>query len=1068
MLFSSIASVRTKGGEKSRGTTTTRERQPNNGLATLVALFVRTRLLCAVLLLVVAGIGAVSPLFIPRESAAGTALTIVSLCLSLALGVALFIGAVVARRWTSALVNVLDDLSQGRYSPRSVPGTEAGEIGSLSRAVDTAASQIQGRLGRLEQTEAQFRSLLSCLPGVPYIYNACQDGEIEVLYVSPKIQELLGFTQVEWLNDPTLWSQQLHNDDRARVLAQYTAACERGETFACEYRILTKDGRTVWLRDEARITQNNEGSDGGDGNGQFMLGMLMDVTEQRRDRQHLHQRADRFAGIVDTAREAIISTDHMGTVTVFNQGAQTMLGYSEADVLGKNLAVLWPSDKAKGYARQLTDFAGTDNRTGKLGNLGEVLVCRKDGTHILAETSISQYGRGADKTITVVMRNITERRRIEEHLKSGEASFRAMFSENPLPMMVYDLDSLYILEVNSAAQARYGYSRNEFIAMRMTDLKAHEEMPRLVENGNGNKVNEGQYSIQIKHRCKDGRIMDVQLVSHGMEFAGHRAAMVVAEDITERKKAEEALRESEQRFRAMFEGAAIGTALVDLDGHYIKANPALERMLGYGSDELRNIRLADITHTDDLQRCVEPFTQLVGGHKDFYHIEQRFVCRDGSVTWANLTMSLVRGNRRKPQFVIAMVENITERKNTQEQVKRQLERLAALRNIDMTISSSLDLRVTLNVILEQVMSQLHVDATDVLLHNPHTQMLEYAAGRGFKYEGITRTRLRLGEGNAGRAALERRTINVPNLHLEQDPSREILLAGEEFVTYYAVPLLVKGQVKGVLEIFNRTHLNPQLEWRDFLEALTSQAAIAIDNATMFNDLQRSNTELALAYDTTLEGWSHALDLRDEETEGHTQRVTALTVRLARSMGVNETEIVQVQRGALLHDIGKMGIPDSILLKPGPLTEEEWEIMRRHPVYAYELLSPISFLRPALDIPYCHHEKWDGTGYPRGLKGEQIPLSARIFAVIDVYDALRSDRPYRKAWAEDKVRDHIQNLSGTHFDPRVVEAFMNMDELPHTPTEPLGGLWEYIERKLSEDDQLGESVLLPGVAMNVND
>ncbi len=277
MLYSSIASVRGKGGEKSRGTTTTRERQPNNGLATLVALFVRTRLLCAVLLLVVAGIGAVSPIFIPRESAIGTALTLVSLCLSLALGLALFIGAVVARRWTSALVHVLDDLSQGRYSPRNVPGTEAGEIGSLSRAVDTAASQIQGRLGRLEQTEAQFRSLLSCLPGVPYIYNACQDGEIEVLYVSPKIQELLGFTQTEWLNDPTLWSQQLHNDDRARVLAQYTSACERGETFACEYRILTKDGRTVWLRDEARITQSNEGSAGSDGTGQFMLGMLMDA-----------------------------------------------------------------------------------------------------------------------------------------------------------------------------------------------------------------------------------------------------------------------------------------------------------------------------------------------------------------------------------------------------------------------------------------------------------------------------------------------------------------------------------------------------------------------------------------------------------------------------------------------------------------------------------------------------------------------------------------------------------------------------------------------------------------------
>jgi response regulator RpfG family c-di-GMP phosphodiesterase len=190
------------------------------------------------------------------------------------------------------------------------------------------------------------------------------------------------------------------------------------------------------------------------------------------------------------------------------------------------------------------------------------------------------------------------------------------------------------------------------------------------------------------------------------------------------------------------------------------------------------------------------------------------------------------------------------------------------------------------------------------------------------------------------------------------------------------------------------------------------------------DLQRLNVELALAYDTTLEGWSRALDLRDKETEGHSQRVTEMTLRLARAMGMGQSELVHVRRGALLHDIGKMGIPDSILLKPALLTEEQTAIMRRHPVYAYELLSPIDYLRPALDIPHCHHEKWDGTGYPRGLKGEQIPLAARIFAVVDVWDALRSDRPYRPGWSEDRVREHIWTLAGTHFDPKVVTVFLD--------------------------------------------
>jgi putative nucleotidyltransferase with HDIG domain len=261
--------------------------------------------------------------------------------------------------------------------------------------------------------------------------------------------------------------------------------------------------------------------------------------------------------------------------------------------------------------------------------------------------------------------------------------------------------------------------------------------------------------------------------------------------------------------------------------------------------------------------------------------------------------------------------------------------------------------------------------------------------------------------------------------------------GEGFNAYYAVPLVAKGHVMGVLEVFHRMALDPDPEWLDFLEALAGQAAIAIDNGTLFDDLQRTNVELSLAYDTTLEGWSKALDLRDKETEGHTQRVTEMTVRLARSMGVSEADLMHIRRGALLHDIGKMGIPDSILLKPGPLTDEERDVMQRHPVYAYELLSPIAFLKPALDIPYCHHEKWDGTGYPRGLKGEQIPLAARIFTVVDVWDALCSDRPYRQGWPEERVLEHIASLSGSQFDPSVVEAFLAMDRAlrPSTNTTP---------------------------------
>lgn len=360
------------------------------------------------------------------------------------------------------------------------------------------------------------------------------------------------------------------------------------------------------------------------------------------------------------------------------------------------------------------------------------------------------------------------------------------------------------------------------------------------------------------------------------------------------------------------------------------------------------------------------------------------------------------------------------------QTEQGLRRLAALNGIDKAITSSLDLNVTLDIFLDNVLRELGVDAALVSLLDTAARTLEHAAGRGFRSGSFRHVRLRVGEGLAGLAVLERRLVHVPDLAGRTEGSRDPTVFGrEEFVTHYAVPLICKGQVKGVLEVFHRAPLNPDEEWLGFLETLAGQAAIAIDSIQMFENLAKSNAELTLAYDTTLEGWTHALDLRDKETEGHTQRVSELTLDLARRMGVNEADIVHVRRGALLHDIGKMGIPDSILLKPGPLTEAEWDIMRKHPSYAEELLSPIGYLHPALDIPRSHHEKWDGSGYPHGLKGEQIPLAARIFAVVDVWDALCSDRPYRAAWTRAEARKYIQEQAGKHFDPRLVEIFLGM-------------------------------------------
>ncbi len=361
-----------------------------------------------------------------------------------------------------------------------------------------------------------------------------------------------------------------------------------------------------------------------------------------------------------------------------------------------------------------------------------------------------------------------------------------------------------------------------------------------------------------------------------------------------------------------------------------------------------------------------------------------------------------------------------------EQTNRSLQHIQSLRRIDQAIAGCLDLDLTLSIVLDQIRSQLSVDAAAVLLFNPHTQLFEFAAGVGFRGKAVERSRLRTGEGHGGRAAADRTTVSVTDLRADSARfTRSALLAEEGFASYFATPLIAKGQVNGILDVFHRLPLSPTAEWLDFFTILAGQAAIAVDSASLFADLKQSHAQLFAAYDSTIEGWSHALDLRDKETEGHTQRVTEMTVALARAAGMSEGEIVHVRRGALLHDIGKMGVPDHILLKPGKLTEEEWVTMRKHPAFAFELLSPIAYLRPALDIPYCHHEKWDGGGYPRGLKGDQIPLAVQLFTIVDVWDALRSDRPYRPSWPQEKVIAHLQSLSGTHFNPKALDLFLSV-------------------------------------------
>lgn len=375
--------------------------------------------------------------------------------------------------------------------------------------------------------------------------------------------------------------------------------------------------------------------------------------------------------------------------------------------------------------------------------------------------------------------------------------------------------------------------------------------------------------------------------------------------------------------------------------------------------------------------------------------------------------------------VSEIVQGIVRRVSLKEKTERRLQRLVALHAIDLAITSSPEIHFVLDIFLAQVAIQLGVDASDILLVNSDGE-LEFAAGRGFRFPDLQKTCLRQGRGLAERAMSELKTISIPNLKLLDDPTDCPLIDTEpNFISYFGIPLVAKGQVKGVLEVFNSTQLNPDIEWLDFMQSLATQAAIAIHNAGLVDSLQKSNTELVDAYDKTIEGWARAQELRDEETSGHAQRVVSLTEKLAKRLGYPEGAMTHLRRGVLLHDIGKIAIPDAIIHKAGPLDAEEMRLIHLHPAMAFEMLASIKYLEPAVEIPYCHHERWDGSGYPRGLKMTQIPLAARMFSVVDVWDALCSDRPYRPRWETAEVFKYIREQAGKQFDPSIVDAFLDM-------------------------------------------
>ena len=801
----------------------------------------------------------------------------------------------------------------------------------------------------------------------------------------------------------------------------------------------------------------------------YFAAIARDISERAGEENTLRSSVSLYRLLAEAVDDMIMIIGSQGRLEYVNDPAAGQLGSKPEEIVGKHIDELFPEEIARRQYENVKKVVSSGNPAyveapsqfpGRLVWLGTSLTPLRDKT-------------GRVYAVLGVSRDITSRKQAEEILRVSEAEYRSLF-ENALEGIYRTSPDGKILTANPALIKMLGFdSMEELLHMDFS----HELYLRPENRNTVRRVMaeaDEQRNVELSLQRKDGQRLIVLNNSRTVRDADgtvlyYEGTMV---DITERKRAVEQLNRRVAELEALYEsGLALGQSLEprEVAGEVIAVlakrldwdhaavwlkqesadgilciafssaqahaageamQPARHGLVGWVIEHGKVLRSGDLGRD---RRHTGAMPGMLSGIYSPMKIGERTI---GCVSVESPeAQAFTESDERLVATISAQAAIGIENARLFAQTRQRLEQVSALHQIDSMISSSADLRSVLELVLEHVLVQLNVDAASVLLLDPATLTLRFAHGMGFRTTNMAGLSFRLGEDQAGRAALERRPIFISNLKEQRQAfSHPSLFEGEDFLGYACMPLIAKDQATGVLEVYSRTALARDDEWQDFFTVLAGQTAVAIDSSTMFEDLQRSHLELSQAYDATIEGWSRALDLRDGVTEGHTQRVTDLTIRLARRLGISESDIVHLRRGALLHDIGKMGVPDTILNKPGPLTTDELQIMRRHPQYAYTMLMPISYLRLALDIPYDHHEKWDGSGYPRGLKGYAIPVAARIFAVCDVFDALTSDRPYRKAWSVDVALAYLREQSGRHFALEVVDTFLSMIDASRSLTE----------------------------------
>ena len=906
--------------------------------------------------------------------------------------------------------------------PRTLTAEQERALQALSRQV-IARLELHRQLAEREKAERETRrsealkaailqSALDC------IITINQDGR--VVEWNPAAEATFGYRRDEVLGRDLagLIVPPALRDAHRRGLAHYLAT---GEGPVLEKRIeisaVRSDGSELPV--ELAITPIRL-----EGEAPVFTATLRDISERKRAEQTLRDQEEQYRLLFENATHGIYRTTPDGRILLANPALLEMLGYDSLEQLAaRNLEA---DGTEAAYAR--SEFKAQLEAAGEMRGI-EASWERRDGRTIFVRENahLVRDSEGRPLFYEGSVEDVTARKEAEKALRQAHEELEERVRERTAALAEanHALTAEVAERQQTQAQLAHALQERESIMETVPDIIFRLDLRgrlvqwnRKMETVTGLSAGQlqGKPSVELFPDSEQDGIaqaigkafesgyaeVEGDLLSSGgvpvphhfqgvpLRDAGGRVIGLTGtgRDITESRRQQASLAESEQRYRSLVDHSP-EAIVVYSENRLVYVNAAAVTLFAASApEELRGRLIFDLVHPDyhslareRARRSQEEGTPSVLALQKYVRLDGRVI--DVEAVSTNITY------QGKPAGQV-LIRDVTERRRAEEQVR-----------------ATNDMR---RLIMDNIPQFIFwKDQNSVYLGC--NQNFARGAGLAHPNEIVGKTDFDL-PWTAEEAEFYRAIDcdvmreNTPRLHLLETQRQAD--GGERWLETNKVPLHdAQGRVMGILGTF-----------QDVTDRKRSEEQI-----------RRLNAELTEAYDATIEGWSRALDCRDHETEGHSRRVTELTLRLARAVGMDEEEMVSVRRGALLHDIGKMGVPDRVLLKPGPLDDGEWEMMRRHPSLAHEILEPVAFLRPALDIPFCHHEKWDGTGYPQCLEGEQIPLAARLFAVVDVWDALRSDRPYRQAWDRGRVLDHIHSLAGTHFDPQVVGAFLSLMAKP---------------------------------------